>query len=85
VKTVYGIAEYVIYLLTQALFIYILCSMESSELPHLPLGSQVPSGFNPHDVPSFQGFSPAHIDHSLQAASNFVRIYTPWYAGLTIH
>lgn len=51
-----------------------LCSMESSELPHLPLGSQLSSGFNPHDVQSFQSFSPADIDHSLQAASNFVRI-----------
>ncbi|KAE8549326.1 hypothetical protein TMatcc_000321 [Talaromyces marneffei ATCC 18224] len=51
--------------------------MDSSELPHLPnslgLGSQLPSGFNPQDVQSFQGFSSAigDIDHNLQAASNF--------------
>jgi hypothetical protein len=56
--------------------------MESSELPHLShslaLGSQLPSGFNPQDVQSFQGFSSAigDIDHNLQAASNFVRIHT---------
>lgn len=81
-KTVYGIAEYVICLLTKVLFIYSLCSMESSELPHLPLGSQLPSGFN-HDVQSFQGFSPADIDHSLQAASSFVRIHTYQCAALT--
>lgn len=56
--------------------------MESSELPHLPsglaLGSQLPSGFNPHDVQSFQGFPSAigDIDHNLQAASSFVSIHT---------
>ena len=84
-KAVYGISGVCYLSANTDIFLLLLRSMESSELPHLPnslpLGSQLPSGFNPHDVQSFQSFSSAigDIDHNLQAASNFVSLHTSTY------
>lgn len=52
--------------------------MDSTELPqlpvNLPLGGQLPSGFNANESQSFQGFATAigDIDHALPATAAFV-------------
>jgi hypothetical protein len=54
--------------------------MDGTDLQHLPvnlpLGSQLPPGFEPNDPQAFQSFSTGigDMDHGISTASTFVRI-----------